>query len=704
MTILQGDIKIKKTQVMLDVPEGGGAPTAAEVPDGASNAIFPDISEVDRAGGRINLRKVAVHVDTDNTDTYQGAHVIISRPPNDANVSVTLVNTGDLFDTRVNAANRIESYLTAGPLVSGYLMNEHLAGQRNIQIFQRPGAAVPNVARTLVLTYRQGQPDQRQQYVRVINREVEVRTFSALVNNSLVDYAGQVVTCELSDALRFDFPGSEPSRLFVQASNTTTLRDTVVADAGSYYGVSALSEPADMGAVGVVVDSVYSQLVPNSRTERAELDIRPAAVRNVLLQESPRRVEIGSSPHSRRLRIGQENRAFTYVGILRPLPAPGTLDVSYMALGQWHSLLDDGAGKLTGDGVGTINYLTGSYSVTLQALPDAGSAVVTTWGEKLAFTDRRGQAGFRPPEHAFVLENGGFDAGSLTIRWLSGGVLRTATDNGAGQLQGDATGIADPATGMVMITPAHIIDSGGEFQAEYTFRPTITDAFPGTAPDGVGFALLTTSEVPMPGTVAARWVTARKVSESSGGTLTAGSSSKTVNTKTTLVQVPPSQWTPPLETGGNLALPPEDQMPVNDGSAPAPGTVNTPAPPRPPVPPAPPPPPAPSPQTPGVTGPGMVAQDYYQYALVNAEQVIYPDSRQAYFRLRSDSHPALSVTHERPPYTPYVDPEPTIPNRIVIRGTGLASGTYPYSFVGENVYPSGTVTSTGQITGSIVIP
>ena len=73
MPIQSGDVKLLKSAVMADVPEGGGAPTGHAIADGVSNAIFPDISEVDRAGGRVNLRKSFVSVQTDDTDTYFGA-------------------------------------------------------------------------------------------------------------------------------------------------------------------------------------------------------------------------------------------------------------------------------------------------------------------------------------------------------------------------------------------------------------------------------------------------------------------------------------------------------------------------------------------------------------------------------------------------------------------------------------------------------
>ncbi len=58
MAIHSGDVKLLKSAVMADVPEGGGAPTGITIADGVSNAIFPDISELDRAGGRAPDRRI----------------------------------------------------------------------------------------------------------------------------------------------------------------------------------------------------------------------------------------------------------------------------------------------------------------------------------------------------------------------------------------------------------------------------------------------------------------------------------------------------------------------------------------------------------------------------------------------------------------------------------------------------------------------
>ena len=166
MPILSGDIKLVASQVMNDVPEGGGAPTATVIADGVSNAIFPDISELDRAGGRVNLRKLHVTVQTDDTDTYMGSNIIVAEPPADPNVSVTLFSTASTFDRRDAASARVESYLNKGPMWGGMLLENHIAGQRSVQILQSVDSELPAVGQTLVLVLREGSSDEVSQYVR----------------------------------------------------------------------------------------------------------------------------------------------------------------------------------------------------------------------------------------------------------------------------------------------------------------------------------------------------------------------------------------------------------------------------------------------------------------------------------------------------------------------------------------------------------
>ncbi|MGP1680856.1 MAG: hypothetical protein ACTS8S_00825, partial [Giesbergeria sp.] len=407
MTILKGDVRLVASAVMDDVPEGGGAPTDIVIQDGESNNLFNDISELDRAGGRVNLRKVHVHVQTDDRDTLLGTNFIVAEPPNDTNVSITVFSTNETFDTRADAANRIEQYLVKGVTLPGYLLENHVVGQRSIQLFQRPGSPLPAIGRTLVLVCFEGTPNEIVQYVRTTRVESVVGIYTELLGNGLVDFEAQVVTCDISDVLRFNFPGSPPSRLFGVATGKTRVRDTTVADAGSYHGVVALTTEGNLGDATVQVESVYSQLVPSARTEVSALDQKPGAQRSIVLAQTPMRVEVGATAHTQRIQIGQENRGLNFVFMLKPLPAQNTIVVSFMVLGNWYTAQDDGAGALTGGAAGQVVYGTGSMALTLPALPDVGSAIIVSHGERVGYTDRSSQgAAVAAPNYCFLLEDG----------------------------------------------------------------------------------------------------------------------------------------------------------------------------------------------------------------------------------------------------------------------------------------------------------
>ncbi|NJD62301.1 MAG: hypothetical protein FIA93_06225, partial [Deltaproteobacteria bacterium] len=249
MGILAGDVKLVASQVMDDVVEGGGAPTATVVQDGSSNSVFNDISELDRAGGRVNLRKVFASIQTPTTDGYFGANVIVADPPDDPRVSVTIFKTGEVFDQRVDAANRIEAYLNKGSLWEGYLFENHITGQRSIQIFQRTSAPLPVIGKTLYLVMNEALGNEFSQYVRVTRVSSETRTFTYVQGSAYQDYQAAVVTCELSDALRYDFPGSPPSRMFTPESAKTKVRDTLVANAAKYYGAVPTVAPVAIGDI-----------------------------------------------------------------------------------------------------------------------------------------------------------------------------------------------------------------------------------------------------------------------------------------------------------------------------------------------------------------------------------------------------------------------------------------------------------------------
>lgn len=518
MTILASDIKLRASKVMADVPEGGGGPAARVIGWNESNTIFDDVDTVARTTGQVSIRQLHMHVDTPNTDRLLGAHVFVGLRPNDPHADITIASC-DTFATRSQISRAIADYLIPASRWNGFLLNNHVVGQRNIQIAQRPGTAPPTIGRTLVLVKDEGLPTEVSQYVRVIDVDTEVRDY--LDDN--INYRMQVVTCELQNGLAYAFPGTDANRLLQPAAGKTIIRDTTEADAANYYGASALATAAAAGALKIKVDSVFSQLVPSSATQVPSLDQRPAAQRLITLATAPRLVEVPAAPHMRRIKIGQENRGLSYVFSLTPPPEPGTITVTWVALGSRYTLTDDGAGALSGQGVGTVVYATGSTSVTLPELPDVGSAVTVSWGERVAYTNRSTQgAQVRTPEYSFVLEgDGSVVPGSLSIGYTSGGTVRTVTSNADGTLAGAGTGRIDHPSRTVYLRPSFMPDAGAQLACDYELVATVTEIIPAPAPDAGGFIALNLANTPVAGTVSVEWVTAQEVTSTSGGEMSA---------------------------------------------------------------------------------------------------------------------------------------------------------------------------------------
>lgn len=587
MTILADDIKLVASRVMQDVPEGGGAPTATVIVDGASNAIFQDISELDRAGGDVSLRKLFIHVQTDNVDTYMGSNVIVAEPPADPNVSVTLFSTGQVFDERSAASGRIESYLVQSSEWAGFLLENHVIGQRAVQLFQRPEEKIPDIGETIILVYREGESGERTQYVRVIATSVVIRTY---VDDEGKPYNAANVTCDISDPLRYDFPGSSPNKNFKREVAKTRVRESSVGDAAVYASVATLTASVALGDVALSVDSVFTQLVPSAQTETPLIDqntagqavaltasangvisyttsqplnsatnlslgnaVTPGTLEIVIgtstLIDSGGQLYDGSNvvgtvdyangtvafaslsspyngtktiqfkPAAAPLRVAdtaqiavtQESRAFNYIMTIVPTPAPGTVLVSYRSQGRWYDLRDNGGGTLRGSdqtyGAGSVNYATGTVSVTLGALPDAGSSVLFSWGSKVNYINRAELAVPNPSVH-MQLDAENVTPGSVTITW-NDGVARSASDNSKGVITGSASGTIDYATGVIELRPSNLPAGGQEFAVAFSLSdPVNVQSYDAVAPvrNGGGLVAFNLGKTNIaPGTLTLSW-------------------------------------------------------------------------------------------------------------------------------------------------------------------------------------------------------
>lgn len=561
MPLLAGDIRFARSANMADVPEGGGPPSAQLLTSGRSNEIFPDISEETRTVGRAELYSIfGILRNADQAPLY-GANVIIAQPPTDPRVSVTMLTLKDPFATRRDIAKRIEGGMTAGSEWAGYLLENHFETMRAVQFVQRPGMPPPTIGKTFVLVYQEGQSGERRQRVRIKSVDTKTRVFTEIVNGQLMDFEAQVSTCELFDALLFDFPGSPPSRFFVRQSVKTLVRETIYSDGGLFYSASRLTAATQLTDTWISTEGIYTQIVPNSRTEAVSVDQRPTARRSIVLAETPRKVEVGITPHTQRIKVQEENLGQNWVFQCSPLPEPGALFIDYWALGQRYTIADDGTGKLTGWGGGSVSYLTGAVIVTLKELPDIGSMICLSHGTRTAYTNRVGQGAVVPrPEYCWMLgaleelsANDRVVPGSLTIGYPSGGVVRTITDDGLGGLAGAASGTVDYLGRMVMVRPTYMPDPGAMFVVDCQFETLVTENIGSPpSPDSAGYIQFPLAQQPAAGTLQLQWAVARQVSNSSGGNLTTTTSSKTADASYVWASVP-YWYEPPVrsDSGGS---------------------------------------------------------------------------------------------------------------------------------------------------------
>jgi hypothetical protein len=593
MTILAGDIKLLKSDTLSDVPEGGGAITGAVIVDGQSNNIFDDISTMDRVYGAVHMRKVFPAVQTQTTDKYFGAHVILSKLPGDGKIGVNLFNTGDYFDRRPAAQSRVENYRAQGPTYNGFLWGTQYQGSRAIAIFQAESAPIPGIGDVLLI-----KNSTDSQYVRLVRMTESVQSFT----DSQGVFKRRILEIEISDILTHDFVGSEISRLDT-LTPSAKLYKTVVANAARYYSARPLAVAGSLNALSVKVDSVYSQVVPSSQSELALVDITAGStavpiidaatgstnfstsvafsagstiylgspclpgslsipVSGSTLVDEAGNIKSGStivgtidyaggiltfgaaSPtysgaktvtfrpaaapirvaDTASIRVTAANRGYVWTINLNLPPKPGALVASYRALNKWYELRDNGNGGLigleAGIGSGTVNYVTGSVSVTTAALPDADSDIIFAWGQPADIFNR---ANLTPGKFKIKhqLAQSGFDAATLVISW-NDGTARTATVNAAGVVSGYASGQLNLTTGLLEFTPTTLPLGGTTFTIAYNYGAATSKTLTAFQQSGNAVTLDLGDTNITPGSIKINWAAAWAADPAKTAPITSG--------------------------------------------------------------------------------------------------------------------------------------------------------------------------------------
>lgn len=513
MTILASDIKLLQSERMTDAVDGGGRMTSSEVLDGVAGSLFPKVSRLDAVYGRVNIRIIYAAVMSALAETYGGAHAIITDPPDNPRISCVMFSSGNHFDTRRDARDRIESYVVAGALSRMRLYGTQIIGQRSLLLYQRPEEVLPDVGDTICLSVEAAGYTPATQYVRIDDVEHEVRTFT----DSAGDFQRRVVTLKTTTPLAQTFVGSEPVRVSADPS-PTKVRDTTVADTARYFGIRPLTAPAAAGDLSLQLDSIYAPIVPGTQRETPISMVQMAGALEYVATGPEQTVEsyyvqfsstyglvmylptgalpgsikipalagwkdngdgtwvatdmsgtidydlgrmektagggsylgytavtyvparqLATQSHTESIAVTLGTRGLVYTFSLDPLPGAGSLTVDFRSLGRWYRLRDNGSGKLVGaspaEGSGSVSYTSGAVVVTLGALPDVDSAVVSTWASPLHFSQRSGLSANNPSkgiELRLQLPDVPVRVGSVSISMPYAWTNYTLADNPAG--------------------------------------------------------------------------------------------------------------------------------------------------------------------------------------------------------------------------------------------------------------------------------
>ena len=185
------------------------------------------------------------------------------------------------------------------------------------------------------------------------------------------------------------------------------------------------------------------------------------------------------------------NRSYNYVLTILPVPAPGSLQVSYRAQGRWYDLRDDGSGALrggsAGHGSGTLNYRTGSVSLTCGEMPDVGSEVLFSWGSQATVHNR---ADSQPTATMLIATEAGLAPNTVKLSWTDNGA-KTAQDDGQGNITGAWTGTVDYRSGDITLSSYPGGEQRLDVKVDYSVGQPQTAEWKAPSRDGSGNVNLT---------------------------------------------------------------------------------------------------------------------------------------------------------------------------------------------------------------------
>jgi len=333
-------------EVLSNEPEGGGSITSNVYPDNTSNALLPPISDVANLGSVYAAKLFMGPTSADATVLY-GAYFYLTKPPENPAVSALFLPATSFADRRADIAAKAASLLESSITSMLTLLGSYHAPGQVLLAYQLSTDPLPEPGQVYCL-----RSSTAEQYIRLQSVSWIDRTFT----DSSGNFDRRLVTLTLTEALRYDFTGLLTPSRYSSASAPTQIMETFPSGAVNYYGIRPFRALAQSGAVTVMVDSVFSQLVPASIVPQSVMDLQAGLIGSQLLPLTATAVT---------LRSGTTGSSITLNTAMLPGSVTAIAGVT---------LNDNSLGNLIGGQYSaTVNYREG----TITGLPTNGPWTIT---------------------------------------------------------------------------------------------------------------------------------------------------------------------------------------------------------------------------------------------------------------------------------------------------------------------------------------
>lgn len=525
MSITENNIKLMASARLTDEDDGGGMMSAVEVEDGVVNNLFPDISRLDRAYGRVNLRKAYPAIQTANKDMFYGAHAILTDAPDDPRVSVLMFTTKSYNDERIAAQDRIESYLAPGTVSQFVLLGNQLQGQRTLSAYSKADTMPPEAGEAYVLRQENAGGDLigPEQYVRVSDVKAETQSFE----DSSGKFERVVYIISITAPLNHRFIGASEVVRTERHNSPTLIRNSQVADASKYYGIVKLSEPVTAGAMAIKASTIYGQLVPASTAESPVVDAQAGVDRPNIAKSG--------EPYSEAVPISAGTASFGRAVVQGSVRLGSYFDdgkgILQDTAGVERGLVDYATGQITG-----ITGITGVQ--TYRATPATAVYDVAITADEVIGINNAGMTFIKTMRPIPT-------PGTLVIDYMAQGRWYRMADGGDGGIvdAGGGAGSINYETGSVVITLGAIPDVGSRIIYTWT-TPQHYDGGLGVIPAAAKPAAVDIylAEQVQPNTLTLAWDAggiARAATDDGAGSIV-GDATGTINYSSGHVEVTPT--------------------------------------------------------------------------------------------------------------------------------------------------------------------